>query len=55
MPDRRDPRSVPVRSREETRSEVLSRGRPLPPPGALIIEGLTDEEEAAFVAAVDGA
>jgi hypothetical protein len=42
----------PERSRLPTRDEVLARGRPFPPYEEMIIEGLTDEEEHAFLKAI---
>jgi hypothetical protein len=35
-----------------TREEVLARGRPFPPYEEMVIEGLTDEEEEAFLKAI---
>ncbi len=35
-----------------TREEVLARGRPFPPYEEMVIEDLTDEEEAAFLSAI---
>ncbi|MDQ3681139.1 MAG: hypothetical protein M3378_11510 [Actinomycetota bacterium] len=35
-----------------TREEVLGRAKPLPPYEEMIIEGLTDEEEEAFLRAI---
>ncbi len=35
-----------------TRDEVLKRGKPFPPYEEIVIEGLTDEEEEAFLTAI---
>lgn len=35
-----------------TRDEVLARGKPIPPYEEMVIEGLTDEEEEAFLKAI---
>lgn len=35
-----------------TREEVLARGRPFPAYEEMVIEGLTDEEEEAFLKAI---
>ena len=35
-----------------TREDVLARGKPLPPYEEMVIEGLTDEEEEAFLKAI---
>lgn len=32
-----------------TREEILARGRPFPPYEEMVIEGLTDDEEEAFL------
>jgi hypothetical protein len=42
----------PKNGRLPTREEVLARARPLPPYEEMIIEGLTDEEEEAFLRAI---
>jgi len=42
----------PEERRLPTREEVLERGKPFPPYEEMIIEGLTDEEEAAFLKAI---
>jgi hypothetical protein len=42
----------PKERRLPTREEVLARARPLPPYEEMIIEGLTDEEEEAFLRAI---
>ena len=38
---------------EETPQQVLARGRPFPPHEEMVNEELTDEEEAAFWAAIN--
>lgn len=40
------------RPRLPTREEVLARGKPFPVYEDMVIEDLTDEEEAAFLAAI---
>jgi len=35
-----------------TREETLARGKPFPPYEEMVIEGLTDEEEEAFLKAI---
>lgn len=40
------------RMRLPTREEVLARGRPFPRYEDMVIEGLTDEEEEAFLKAI---
>ena len=42
----------PDRPRLPTREEVLAHGKPFPPYEEMIIEGLTDEEEEAFLKAI---
>ena len=42
----------PEGRRLPTRKEVLARGRPFPPYEEMIIEGLTDAEEEAFLTAI---
>jgi hypothetical protein len=40
------------RSHPPTREELLARGRPFPAYEEMMIEGLTDDEERAFLAAI---
>ena len=40
------------RDRLPTRDELLARARPFPPYEEMVIEGLTDEEEEAFLKAI---
>lgn len=42
----------PARSLELPVDELLRRGRPLPPRGEMVIDDLTEEEGAAFLAAL---
>jgi hypothetical protein len=42
----------PEERRLPTREEGLARGKPFPPYEEMIIEGLTDEEEEAFLKAI---
>ena len=42
----------PEERRLPTREEVLARGKPFPPYEEMIIEGLTDAEEEAFLTAI---
>lgn len=42
----------PKRPHLPTREEVLARGRPFPPYEEMVIEGLTDKEEEAFLNAI---
>ena len=46
------PNHVPGQSLEETRAKVLARGKPFPPYEEMVIEGLTDDEEEKFLAAI---
>jgi len=46
------PRHVPGQSLEESRAEVLARGKPFPRYEDMVIEDLTDDEEERFLAAV---
>jgi hypothetical protein len=45
-PDRVEDLELPV-------GDLLARGRPLPPHSEMVIEGLTDEEGAAFLGALE--
>lgn len=47
-----EPADKPEERQLPTREEVLARARPLPPYEEMIIEGLTDEEEEAFLRAI---
>ena len=49
------PHHVPGQPLEESRERVLARGKPFPVYEDMVIEGLTDDEEAQFLAAVAGA
>ena len=46
------PRHVPGQSLEESREKVLARGKPFPRYEDMVIDGLTDDEEASFLAAI---
>ncbi len=46
------PADEPQERRLPTREELLSWAKPLPPYEEMIIEGLTDEEEEAFLKAI---
>jgi len=46
---------VPGQSLEESREKVLARGKPFPRYEDLVIDELTDDEEAQFLAAIAGA
>lgn len=46
------PHHLPGQSLEESREKVLARGRAFPHYEDMVIEGLTDDEEAQFLAAV---
>lgn len=50
---RRAIRPEPGRSLELSVEELLRRARPLPPHEEMVIEGLTEEEGAAFLAALE--
>jgi len=45
--------SRPAESREVPVSELLRRARPLPPPSDMVIDDLTEDEGAAFLAALE--
>jgi hypothetical protein len=47
-----EPAKAPQQGRLPSREEVLARAKPLPPYEDMIIEGLTDEEEEAFLHAI---
>ena len=49
------PHPVPGQSLEESREKVLARGKAFPRYEDMVIEELTDDEEAQFLAAIAGA
>jgi hypothetical protein len=49
------PRPVPGQSLAESREKVLARGKPFPGYEEMVINELTDDEEAQFLAAIAGA
>ncbi len=46
------PQHVPGQSPDETREQVLPRGKPFPLHEEMAIDGLTDDEEEKFLAAI---
>lgn len=49
------PHRLPGQSLELSRDEVLARGKPFPRYEDMVIDELTDDEEAQFLAAIAGA